>query len=201
MKRLFGILSAAALAFTIPATASADWYEEPWFWGGTGLLTGGVLGYAIGRDSGRHQQQRAVVPYRYGYEPGYYYDDAPVHLTGASYVREKRAFPFYRKTEIYPLASTMPKVFQPQAVSVAEPGKYRLGGDATEDSPRKSDGVSIQIGDNNENVTITVGTTERTEDDTTETATLAVPNQEERLPGRMVDEEVVTTETKSDEEK
>ncbi len=156
-RHKIAILSLAGV-LAVPGFARADkWYQSPWFWGGTGLVGGGVVGYVIGKETSR---PRAYAPAPYS-QPAYgYASSGPINSTGATYYREKWAFPFYHKIESYPIASTMPFVYQPQAVSMAgawepEAHVYRESPPAdAADAPRD---LSINIGDNNQNVNISLG--------------------------------------------
>jgi hypothetical protein len=113
-------------------------------------------------------------------------------MTGAYYVHEKRIWPFYRKTEVYPIASTMPRVYKPQAVSLAELTGYdvweppRNAGNLEDEADSR--GINIAIGDNNENVTINIDGRKQNSDEPMELVT--VPNHSGKLPGRVVDVEV-----------
>ncbi len=206
MKNTFFAPLALLLAAGLATPAAADdFYKEPWFWGTTGLVTGGVLGYAIGHDASPrshapyHSSYRSS-PYRGGYDYDYDYHDktsAPVHLTGAYYVRDKRAFPFYRKTEIYPVASTMPRISKPQAVSMASASATLPPAHVSqpEDSSAEKQPIFIEIGDNNQDVSITINGRDSASGEEKETEVATVPNQSESLPGRMVDIEIPAGDT------
>lgn len=148
------VLIALAAGLLAPSASFADkWYQSPWFWGPAGLVTGGVVGYAIGRDS------RPSHGHHYNHYPSQGYAQPIYHggpiSTGATHVDETRVWPFYRRTRIYPIASHAPVTFTPQSVSMTE--FYRERGERyvnTEAEAEKP--VSVSIGDNNQNVSITV---------------------------------------------
>lgn len=154
-----------AVALAIPSAASArKWYNEPGVWGGVGLVTGGAIGYALGR----HDSRPAYYPPppapvyaqrpNYGYGGGGYGPSAqsgPIYTTGAYYVRDKRAFPFYRKTEIFPIASTMPMSSNPQSYSVSS--SQVQAWDAPRAAAAAESAANVNIGNNNSNVTVNVG--------------------------------------------
>lgn len=170
-----------------PGLAPAEkWYHEGWFIGSAAFAGGGLLGYIVGRET---------APDRTVYGPAYYtarYDDGPIHSTGGYYVRDKRAFPFYRKIEIYPVASTMPRVYKPQAVSVVNAADWPALARSAEKNGDESlpSTVNVTVGDNNENVTIYVMGSEVREEDEFDKEIVQVPNHPKSLPGRVVDVKV-----------
>ncbi len=167
MKTTAIFLTALAAAVALPAAAEARWYESPWFWGPTGLVVGGAAGYALGKD-----QARRSVPHHH-HAPSPYYTGGPVYYTGGTYHRETRFWPFYRRTESYPIARTMPLVYQPQAVSLAHPvstyhphdvvytgRSFGYDWDRRESDKPEPTQINVTIGDNNQDVVINVGGTE-----------------------------------------
>ena len=166
MNKISGFISVALLAAVIsgaaPARVQAEkWYDNKWVWGGTGLVVGGIIGNEIGKAHERRHQARYAAPYYapapyYYRQPGpYYYDGGPT-LTGASYTEETRVWPFYRRTKVYPIASTTPAVYTPQNVSMAVPVANfdDMESNVYGEEPQAQRDLNINMGDNNSNVTI-----------------------------------------------
>ncbi|MCC6547529.1 hypothetical protein IT570_10215 [Candidatus Sumerlaeota bacterium] len=152
---LLGILA-------VPSLSHADkWYHSPWFWGSAGVVGGGVVGYALGRESARPYYAPAAYPaYVPAYAPVAYSAPPAVAPSGDTYYREKWAFPFYHKIESFPVRSTMPVIFQPAAVSMASSANLEPVRNVISNSDRVADSgavardLTINIGDNNQNVHI-----------------------------------------------
>lgn len=161
-KKIIPLILLGTLA--LPSLSNADkWYHSPWFWGSAGVVGGGVVGYVLGRESAR-PYYAAPVPYAPAYVPAYApitYAPAPPPASGGdTYYREKWAFPFYHKIESYPVRSTMPQVYQPASVSLAsgnyEPPRNVQAGDSDQGGAIARD-LTINVGNNNENVNINLG--------------------------------------------
>lgn len=167
------LLATLAVAMLIPAAQvqAGKWYDNKYVWGGTGLVAGGVLGYAIGRDSSRPH-----------YAPSY----GPSYGGGDGYFKETRVWPFYRRTEYIPVMNTGPVTFTPQAVSYGDVMLRSLAA-ANAQSPEPQE-VNVTVGNNNENVTIVVGGSDKTVN--AAKATVITKNNIEGTRVRVVDVKV-----------
>ncbi len=208
MKTTAVLITALAAAVAVPTAAQASWYESPWFWGPTGLVLGGVAGYAIGHDQGRRTSP--VHHPRHHYGPSPYYTGGPVYYTGGTYHRETRVWPFYRRTESYPIARTTPLVYQPQAVSLARPASpyqqhgiypasagyrtYDYDWDYRTAEPQEPSQINVTIGDNNQDLVIYAGGQDARREGNSGRELVTVPMEntntvsaQRGLNGRMVD--------------
>lgn len=176
------VTAGIVVALAAPQPALADkWYQEEAVWGAAGLATGGIIGYVIGRETSRPRYPTYPYPAA-GYDPY----TGPMHGTGAYYVRDKRAFPFYRKTEIYPIASTMPAVYQPQTVSMAGFSEYVPVANVRQDNQGQPRDITINVGDNNSNITVNFNGTDVTT--RRNNGVTSLRNNPNTLPGnRIVD--------------
>lgn len=147
---------------TAPTAAMADrWYENRWVWGGTGLLLGGIVGHEIGRHNERNRHSDLYYSQPLYGAPAYagpYYSHGGPYLTGHSYTRTTRVWPFYSRTTTYPVAAMSAPTITPAAVSMTDP-RYGFGYDAEHRSQQDEPAgdVQISIGDNNQEVSISVG--------------------------------------------
>ncbi len=130
----------------------------------------------------RHHYRRPRVSFGYSYSSSSCYTPAyrPTYVqsypsyeyntttTAPAYYREKRAFPFYHKVEVYNSAPTTPVVSRPEAVSLADnpeltPSSLQrasMQSDQTDSQPAQTEEkprIEINIGDNNSDVNISVG--------------------------------------------
>lgn len=178
MKKTSTFISALAVAVAfslsaIPGESRADrWYDSKYFWGGSGLLVGGLVGYNWGHSDGSryrdnyHSYSPVAYPYTVPGTPVGYIPGGP-YLTGGTYFKETRVWPFYRRTESYPVAAMGPPQWRGQAVSMVDlegPAGYSRANESG--TPNE---VSINLGDNNSNVVINVGGVPMTPETVTET--------------------------------
>jgi hypothetical protein len=170
-----------ALVMAVPQQARADrWYHSGWFIGGAGLVAGTVIGYGLA-NSGRSERYDRV--YYYHYEP------RPVRVVQSDvYVEETRLWPFYRRTRVYPVLSRTQ--WQDEAVSMAPIVAARESArrEAAERRPA-SEGITINIGDNNSDVRVTVNPTTGDSGAPTRSTSVIkqIPNDAAGRTGRMVD--------------
>lgn len=183
MKSLTFALVAVLLAL-FASPAAADWYDNKWVWGGTGVLLGIGLNELAHRD--RHKEYVYYDPYyersyRYGpYKRAYVY-------SGDVYRKETRVWPFYKRVETYPVADIHRSFGRDQAVSAGDMHQSWSGDGPT--SSQQTAGVpasvNVDIGDNNQNVNVTIGGAEMKE---SEPEPIAMePIDAKTLPGRVVD--------------
>lgn len=165
IKSLMLIALVAATTLT-PVRSSAG--DDKLWWGLGGLAVGSVAGYAVGHETGSWNRQPAYYAQPSYCGPTTYYQDGLPVMTGQSYYKETRVWPFYRRVENYPIASTSARLGRSQAVSMADGPRWVESG-SPEDNAQP---IQVDIGDNNSNINITVGGKAQ---DTSKEATEIVP--------------------------
>lgn len=170
------------IALSIPVTpAHADkWYHSGWVIGGAGLLVGTVIGASIA-DSGR--SSRTVRTYE---TRPVYVQEGHSRFVTSTYVEETRVWPFYRRTRLYPVVGRTS--YDHEAVSMA----WRLREGSSQQSTHQQSqgqksGVEINVGDNNQNINISVSTDDRGERREIRYRTETIPNDATGSTRRMVD--------------
>lgn len=187
-----------AAALLVPATSlRADpWYQSGWVIGGAGLVAGTLIGAAI-TDSYHSSRADRYHRDRYHHEPRpvYHRQHGDIRTSTTSYVEETRVWPFYRKTRVYPV--THRTNYRTEAVSMGwrlyeDPAYTRTPRAPRGEEERQS--VNVSIGDNNENVSITIGGESRAQEQRQPTRTITVPNHMTRPTNRAVDLQVTEEE-------
>lgn len=211
------LLLTVALLFPASQAQAGKWYQNGWVIGGTGLLVGTVIGATVvdshhrSRHAPRthyHHHQQPVYRYHQPAQPVYVVQEPQYHtphsprFVTTSYVEETRVWPFYRKTRVYPVIRRAS--YDQEAVSMAwrlrSDWDQRHGGGETTSQQSRS-GVEINVGDNNQNVSINVTTNDRQERREVRYQTVTIPNDATGRTSRMVDVHVpVEEETGSEDE-
>ena len=179
MQRIaFAALIAVPLA--LPGSAHAgghghghQWYDSNWFWGSTGLVVGGAVGYALGQEDASYYYP---APTYYSPTTG----GGEAAASNGTVYKETRVWPFYRHIESYPVANTAPISVSPQSVSYGEAMMQSRGVD------QQSQPVTVNVGDNNSNVTVNLGPDGSTQMRTSDTVYVV----ENNVPGagrRVID--------------
>lgn len=147
MKQLIvPTLIVAFLAGSVPTAQAEKWYHSGWVIGSAGLLVGGLVGYELGRQDRPSRRVYVVESPEYSrvYSQPYY-------------AEETRVWPFYRRTKVYPLASV--RAYYDRANNALPPGYDGVTPHPAkegDDARSTASAPSINIGDNNQNVTITI---------------------------------------------
>lgn len=160
-------LALTILVFLLPPSQapSESWYKKDWAIATGGALAGGAIGYTLGK----HNQSA----------PSQYSSDGTPH-----YYREKRAFPFYKKIESYPILVSPVNPNGMQAISAVNDPSYESESETNGESPYT---ISIYIGDNNNNVSVSVSDELLKKNNSETTQYLTMANNDNTTPGRKVD--------------
>lgn len=190
---LLPLLLVAALLVPATSAQANKWYQSGWFIGGAGLLAGTLIGAAIADSSraDRHHRDR----YYYEPRPVVYGQHGDIRTVTTSYVEETRVWPFYRQTRVYPV--THRTNYRTEAVSMGwrlyeDPGYARTSRFARDAEEKQS--VNVSVGDNNQNVSITIGGEARVREEKQPMRTITVPNHMTRPTNRAVDMKVTEEE-------
>ena len=162
----------AMMAFASPVQAD-KWYRSPYFWGGTGLVVGGVIGHEIGRANSR--------PVYYDHA-NYSYSPYVGRYGGDTYYKETRVWPFYRRIESYPVANTRSLGIGQGTDNAGILASSRYDRESTDSRDERQ--VNINLGDNNQNVSIVVEGRSR---EVKEFRRATVENTGQVPRGRMID--------------
>ncbi|MCC5874757.1 MAG: hypothetical protein JJU11_00930 [Candidatus Sumerlaeia bacterium] len=174
-------LLTVALMIPVNHVHADKWYHSGWVIGGAGLLVGTVIGASIA-DSGRSSRHVRTYETR----PVYVQESSSRWVT-STYVEETRVWPFYRRTRLYPVIGR--SSYDHEATSMAwrlREGYSQQSSQHGQSAGQKA-GVEINVGDNNQNVNISVSTDDKGERREIRYRTVTIPNDATGSTNRMID--------------